>query len=79
MTKPLNKPESPKTNSNLSKKPNKPSFVASSKSQANLQNQNFENKRKISIKIKKLSEVTQPQLSKTLKNAYSIIEKQKYN
>ena len=40
LNKPLNKPESIKTISNQSKNPNKPNIVSSSKSQANLINQN---------------------------------------
>ena len=41
LIKPLNKPDNPKAIPNQPKNPNKPSIVSSSKSQANLQNQNL--------------------------------------
>ena len=44
MIKPLNKPESLKIISNQPKNPNKPNIVNSSQSQANLTNQNINNK-----------------------------------
>ena len=44
LIKPLNKPESQKKISNQPKNPNKPNIVNSSQTQANLANQNFNNK-----------------------------------
>jgi len=79
LIKPLNKPDSPNSNSNRPKNPNKPNIVNSSQSQVNLRNQNLRNNpsQKFNQDQKTFLNKTNPPIKNPNRPPIQLIEKPK--